>query len=184
MRYDNYSTEELYNLRSQMVLNNQDTSELNFLIDCRESEYYFSVLEDTSATGGPAGSVGAVVGGGGVAYANAAIGGMGAVTSAEPSNFAGATSDPSFTAGGGKEGSGDLSVGYNTGGTKVFQKIPVDNRKGSNKRRKNQLLAGLKRNLVSRQDFTAGQGEVKAKRVMDFDSFSKGELSKVTKVKK
>ena len=182
MKYDNFTTEELYQLRSQLVLKNQDTTELNFLIDCRESDYYFSVLEDTSATGGPAGSSGAIVGGGGVAFGNAAIGGMGAVTSAQPSNFAGATSDPSFAAGGGKIGSGDIGVPYNTGGKGAFQKIPVDNRKGSSKRRKNKVLAGLKQTLMSRQDFTAGQGEVKPKRVMDFDSFSKDDLNKVTKV--
>ena len=182
MKYDNFSTEELYELRSKMFLENKDTSELNLLIDCRESEYYFYVLEDTSATGGPAGSVGAVVGGGGVAFGNAATGGMGAVTSAQPSNFAGTTSDPSFTAGGGKSGSGDVGFGYNAGGKKVFQKIPVDNLKGSNKRRKNKMLAGLKQTLMSRQDFTAGQGDAKPKRMMDFDSFSKDELNKVTKV--
>lgn len=182
MKYDNFSTEELYELRNRMVRKNEDTSEINFLIDCRESEYYFSIMEDTSATGGPAGSSGAVVGGGGVAFGNAAFGGMGAVTAAQPSNFAGVTSDPSFTAGGGKTGSGDISVGYNAGPNKMFQKIPVDNRKGSNKRRKNKMLSGLKQTLMSRQDFTAGQGEVKAKRVMDFDSFSKDELNKVTKV--
>lgn len=182
MRYDNLSTEELYELRSNMVLNNKDTSELNLLIDCRESEYYFSVLEDTSATGGPAGSVGAVVGGGGVAFGNAATGGMGAVTAAQPSNFAGTTSDPSFTAGGGKEGSGDTGFAYNAGGTKVFQKIPVDNRKGNKDRRKNRAVAAMKQTVMSRQDFTAGQGGVRPKKVMDFDSFSKEDLNKVTKV--
>jgi len=182
MKYDNYSTEELYDLRSQMFRKGSDISELNFLIDCRESEYYFSILEDTSATGGPAGSVGAVVSGGGVAYANAAFGGAGAVTAAQPSNFAGATSDPSFTAGGGKDGSGDSSFPYNAGGNKVFQKIPVDNRKGNSKRRKNQVLNGLKRTVMSRQDFTAGQGGARPKKLLNFDSFSKDELSKVTKV--
>lgn len=182
MRYDNFSTEELYELRSKMVSKNQETSELNFLIDCRESEYYFSLLENTSATGGPAGSAGAVVGGGGVSFGNAATGGMGAVTAAQPSNFSGVTSDPSFTAGGGKSGSGDIGVGYNTGGKKVFQKIPIDNRKGTNKRRKNKMLSGLKQTLMSRQDFTAGQGDPKPKKVMDFESFSKEDLNKVTKI--
>ena len=185
MKYSNLNLDELYHLRSQMVMNNQDTSELNFLIDCGESEYYFSLFEDTSATGGPAGSVGAAsigIGGSGVAYGNAAIGGMGAVTPAQPSNNAGVTSDPAYTAGGAKIGSGDMSVPYNAGPNKAFQKIPVDNRKGSNKRRKNKMIADL-RKMVSHQDFTAGQGTDKPKRLMNFDSFSKDELNKVTKVK-
>lgn len=182
MKYDNFSTEELYDMRSKMFREGRDISEINFLIDCRESEYYFSILEDTSATGSPSGAVGGVVGGGGVAYANAAFGGAGAVTAAQPSNFAGTTSDPSFSAGGGTEGRGDVGFPYNAGGNKVFQKIPVDNRKGTNKRRKNQVLNGLKRNVMSRQDFTAGQGGVKPKKLLNFDSFSKDELNKVTKV--
>jgi hypothetical protein len=182
MKYSNLNLDELYHLRSQMFINNQDTSELNFLIDCGESEYYLSLFEDTSATGGPAGSAGAVVGGGGVAYGNAAFGGMGAVTPAQPSNNAGVTSDPAYTAGGAKIGSGDTSVPYNAGPNKAFQKIPVDNRKGNNKRRKNKMLNNLK-SIVSRQDFTAGQGSDKPKRLMSFDSFSKDELNKVTKVK-
>jgi hypothetical protein len=182
MKYDNFSTEELYELRTRMVKKNQDTSEINFLIDCRESEYYFSLMEDTSATGGPAVSVGASVGSIGVAYGNAASGGMRAVTAAQPSNFAGVTNEPGYSSGGGKTGSGDSSVPYNAGPDKTFQKIPVDNRKGSNKRRKNKILGGLKQALMSRQDFTAGQGDAKPKKVMNFDSFSKDELNKVTKV--
>jgi hypothetical protein len=44
------------------------------------------------------------------------------------------------------------------------------------------MLNNLK-SIVSRQDFTAGQGSDKPKRLMSFDSFSKDELNKVTKVK-
>jgi hypothetical protein len=185
MKYSNLNLDELYDLRGQMVMNNEDTSELNFLIDCSESEYYFSLFEDTSATGGPAGAAGAAsvgIGGGGVAFGNAAIGGMGAVTAAQPSNNAGVTSDPAYTAGGGKIGSGDVSIPYNAGPNKAFQKIPVDNRKGNSKRRKNKMLSALK-SLVSHQDFTAGQGGSKPKKLMSFDSFSKADLNKITKVK-
>ena len=185
MKYTNLNLDELHQLRSKMIMDNQDTSELNFLIDCGESEYYFSLFEDTSATGGPAGSAGAAsigIGGGGVAYGNAAFGGMGSVTAAQPSNNSGVTSDPSYMAGGGKIGSGDVSIPYNAGPNKAFQKIPVDNRKGDSKRRKNKMLSNLK-SLISRQDFTAGQGSGKPKRLMDFDSFSKDDLNKVTKVK-
>ncbi len=181
MIYENFNIEDLYQLRGEMVLKGEDTTEINFLIDCRESEYYFSLFEDTSATGGPAGSVGANVGAIGVAYGNAAFGGMGAITSAEPSISAGVTSDPVYTAGGGKVGSGDVGFAYNSGPVKAFQKIPVDNRKGTSKRRKNKMLATLKQTIMNRQDFTAGQGGVKSKNIMNFDSFSKDELNKVTK---
>lgn len=183
MIYENLNIEQLYHLRGEMVKSGEDTSEINFLIDCQESEYYLSLKEDTSATGGPSGAVGGVVSSGGVAFGNASISGTGAVTAAQPSNNAGVTSDPSFAAGGGTIGSGDIGFPYNAGPNKAFQKIPVDNRKGSNKRRKNKMLAGLKQTIMSRQDFTAGQGDSKPKKLMDFDSFSKGEINKVTKVK-
>jgi hypothetical protein len=120
------------------------------------------------------------MGGGGVAYSNAATGGMGAVVAAQPSTNTGVTTEPGYSSGGGKTGSGDVSVPYNTGGTKVFQKVPIDNRKGSNKRRKNKILAGLKSVFSNRQDFTAGQGKEKPSKLMSFDSFSKEELNKVT----
>jgi len=99
---------------------------------------------------------------------------------AQPSNNTGVTTEPGYTAGGGKTGSGDISMPYNAGGTKMFQKAPVDNRRGTNKGRKNKVLAGLKSVFANRQDFTAGQAKDKPKRVMNFDSFSKDELNKVT----
>ena len=73
---------------------------------------------------------------------------------------------------------------YNPGGRKkVFQKIPADNRKGSNKRRKNKLIQGLKNIFSQRQDYTSGQGAAKPSKIMNFDNFSKDDLNKVTKVK-
>lgn len=180
----NLNIEQLVELRTRMILENKDTFKINQLIDSKESEYISYLFED-SATGGPSGAAGAAsigMGGGGVAYGNAAIGGMGAVVSAQPSNNAGVTTEPGYTAGGGKTGSGDIGVPYNANGTKVFQKVPVDNRKGSSKRRKNKMLAGLKSVFANRQDFTAGQGKDKPKRVMNFDDFAKGEMNKVTKI--
>jgi hypothetical protein len=185
MNIQNLTLEQLIELRGNLVREGKDSSEISFLIDCKESEYLFSLFEDVSGTGGPAGSAGAAtigIGGGGVAYGNAAFGGMGAVVSAQPSNNTGVTTEPGYTAGGGKTGSGDVSVPYNTGGTKMFQKIPVDNRKGSNKRRKNKMLAQLKGALLNRQDFTKGQGDSKPKKLMNFDSFSKDDLNKIKKV--
>ena len=183
MNLTKLNIEELVELRTKMILENQDTSDINILITEKEHEYLYSIFEDTSGTGGPAGAAGAAsigIGGGGVAYSNAAIGGMGAVVAAQPSNNTGVTTEPGYSAGGGTTGSGDVSMPYNAGGTKMFQKVPVDNRKGNNKRRKNKILAQLKSAVMSRQDFTKGQGESKPKKLMNFDSFSKDELNKVT----
>ena len=109
---------------------------------------------------------------------------MGSVVSPQPSMFAGVTTEPGYSSGGGKEGSGDVSVPYNPGGRKkVFQKIAVDNRKGSNKRRKNKMIQGLKNIFSQKQDYTSGQGKSKSGKIMNFDSFSKDDLNKVTKVK-
>jgi hypothetical protein len=178
MKFENLNIEELVELRTSMILEGKDVTSLSFLIDCKESEYLSSLFEDGPGGAAAAASIG--MGGGGVAYSNAAIGGMGGVVAAQPSNNTGVTTEPGYTAGGGKTGSGDISIPYNAGGTKMFQKAPVDNRRGTNKRRKNKVLAGLKSVFANRQDFTAGQGKDKPKRVMNFDSFSKDELNKVT----
>lgn len=186
MNISNLNLEELIELRANFLREGIDTKNISLMIDCKEAEYVIGIKEDVSGTGGPGGAAGAAsigIGGGGVAYGNAAIGGMGAVVSAQPSNNTGVTTEPGYTMGGGKSGSGDIGVPYNTGGNKVFQKIKVDNRKGTNRRRKNKVLAGLKSALMSRKDFMAGQGEAKPKKLMSFDTFSKDELEKVTRVK-
>jgi len=186
MNFKNLTLVELFELRSNLYTSKEDISEISEYILKKESEYVDYLTEDT-ATGGPSGAVGSSsvgYGGGGVAYANASIGGMGAVVPSVPSSFAGVTTEPGYSAGGGTVGSGDISVPYNPGGRKkVFQKVPVDNRKGNSKRRKNKMIQGLKNIFSQKQDYTAKQGEVKPSRVMNFDSFSKGELNKVTKVK-
>ena len=181
MKLENLNIEQLADLRTSMMLENKDVSDINFLIDMKEAEYLNTLFEDGPGGAAAAASIG--MGGGGVAYSNAATGGMGAVVAAQPSNNTGVTTEPGYTAGGGKTGSGDISMPYNAGGTKMFQKAPVDNRRGTNKRRKNKVLAGLKSVFANRQDFTAGQGKEKPSKLMNFDSFSKDELSKVTKVK-
>lgn len=184
---NNLSIEQLFHLRSRLLIEGKDTSDISELIFLKESEYTNYINEDTSGSGGPSGAVGASTvgyGGGGVAYANASIGGMGAVVPAQPSIHAGVTTEPGYSAGGGKVGSGDISVPYNPGGRKkVFQKIPVDNRKGSSKRRKNKMIQGLKNIFSQKQDYTSGQGGSKPSKIMNFDNFSKDGLNKVTKVK-
>ncbi len=178
--------EELFTLRSNMLLEGKDISDISNMILEREQDYVNYLNEDT-ATGGPSGAAGAATvgyGGGGVGYANASIGGMGAVVSPQPSMFAGVTTEPGYSAGGGSVGSGDISVPYNPGGRKkVFQKISADNRKGTNKRRKNKIIQGLKNIFSQKQDYTAGQGGSKPSKIMNFDKFSKDDLNKVTRVK-
>jgi hypothetical protein len=181
------SLPQLFELRGQMISEGLDIDPISNLIQKREKEYVDHIYEDVSGAGGPGGAAAAAsigMGGGGVGYANAATGGMGAVTAAQPSIYAGSTMEPGFSAGGGRTGSGDVSVPYNTGGNKVFQKIAApDNRKGSNKRRKNKILKGLKNIFSQKQDYTSGEGKVKKQNVMNFNQFSKDQFSKVTKVK-
>lgn len=183
MKYQNLSLSEVSEIKTELLREGIYTPKLDHLMDFHESELVEFLLEDT---GGPSGAAGAAtigIGGGGVAYANASNGGMGQVVSSQASTSAGVTTEPGYSLTGGKIGSGDVGFAYNTGGTKMFQKIPVDNRKGTNRRRKNKMLAQLKGAILKRNDFTAGQGIDKPKRLMNFDTYSKDELSKVTKVK-
>ena len=183
---ENLNLEQLVKLRTKMILEGKDIKNINYLIESKEEEYSTYITEDVSGTGGPSGAVTSSatgVGGGGVAYSNANIGGMGAVVSPQPSSFAGVTTEPGYSAGGGKSGSGDIGVPYNAGGKKVFQKVSSDNRRGSNRRRKNKVLAGLKQALGKKLDFTYGEGgSPKGGKIMSFDNFKKDNLSKVTKV--
>lgn len=186
MTNKNTSLQELFELRSKLILDGENIDQITEQIMEKESEYVSYILEDT-ASGGPSGAVGSSsvgYGGGGVAYADASIGGMGSVVSPQPSVFTGVTTEPGYSMGGGKVGSGDVSVPYNPGGRKkVFQKVPVDNRKGNNKRRKNKMIQGLKNIFSQKQDYTAGQGKPKSSKVMNFDNFSKSNINKPTKVK-
>lgn len=175
--------EKLFELRQNYHNQGLNVDDITELIIEKEKEYVSYILED--GPGGAAAAASSGIGGGGVAYANATIGGMGAVTPSQPSSFAGATTEPAFSAGGGTVGSGDVSVPYNPGGKKkVFQKLPasMSDRKGSNNRRKNKIIQGLKNIFANKQDFTSGEGEVKKSKVMNFDNFSKQQFNKVTKV--
>jgi hypothetical protein len=194
MKNNKSKLQKLYQKRQDLILEGKDISRINSAI--REEEYNYCewLKEDVSATGGPAGAAGAAsvgISGGGVAYGSAATPGMGAVSSPQPSSYAGVTTDPGYSSGGGKVGSGDIAVPYNSAPKKVFQKIGVDDRRGSNKRRNKKVLAGLKQALKSRkQDFTANQGGVpnftaskKSTKILSWDSFTKDNLNKVTHVK-
>ncbi len=187
MTLNQLSLEELFELRSNLILEGLNIDKISKLIFEKEKEYIDSIFED-GATGGPAGAVTSAsvgYGGGGVGYANATIGGMGNVVSPQPSVYAGSTSGDAFSDGGGRVGSGDISVPYNPGGRKkVFQKLaaPLNDRRGSNKRRKNKILRGLKNIFSNKQDYTSGEGKVKSGKIMNFDNFEKGQFNKVTKV--
>jgi hypothetical protein len=185
MNLKNLSISELYALRSEFISEGLSIEKISDLILEKESIYIQSIQEDGPGGAAAAASIG--VGGGGVAYSNASIGGMGQVVSSQPSTFAGATTEPGFSAGGGRTGSGDISVAYNPGGRKkVFQKIAakMDNRKGTNKRRKNKLIQGLKNVFSQKQDYTAGEGGSKMRQpLMNFDKFSKDKMNRVTVVK-
>jgi hypothetical protein len=184
MNKNKMSLEDLFELRGTLLNEGLNVDKLSELILLEEEFYVNSILEDGPGGAAAAASIG--VGGGGVGYANASIGGMGSVVSAQPSAYAGSTSGSSFTAGGGTVGSGDISVPYNPGGKKkVFQKLPapLSDRRGTNKRRKNKILRGLKNIFSQKQDYTSNQGSVQKSKVMSFDQFDKEKLSQVTKVK-
>lgn len=184
----NMKLEELVELRTKLILEGSDISDINLLIKSKEDEYNNYIIESESGTGGPSGAVGSSTtgfGGGGVAYGTSAVSGMGSVVSPQPSSHSGQTISPGYENGGGQIGSGDIGVPYNAGGTKVFQKAKVDdNRKGTNKRRRKKILAGL-RGIVKRNDWTHNQGgqPSKPKKILNFNSFQKDSLSKVTKIK-
>ena len=164
---------QLYLLKEKMEQENL-SSEEGYLQLCEKISIRESLLEeDTSATGGPAGSVG----------------GMGAVVNAQPSGLAGATIGTSWASHGGTSGSGDVDVPYNpSGSNRVFQKIPAPAmgnnhgpRTGKKSREKKLDLKALKSVFAKRQDFTAGQTKNGEKKVMNFDDFQKTDVNTIKK---
>jgi hypothetical protein len=127
---------------------------------------FFDIInEDTSATGGPS------------------VGGMGAVVNSQPSSLPGTTTNPTYANTGGVDGSGDVSVPYNTGGIKAFQKIPIMGKNhgsmtGKKSRNKKIDMKAIKNIFAKKQDYTTGQGKSK---VMDFDAFAKADINTIKK---
>jgi hypothetical protein len=193
MNLKSLDIEKLVELRTKMILEKKSTKEINEVIYLKEREYARSLVEDTSATGGPAGAVaGSNVGSGGVAMANAGIAGMGAVVGPQPSPLSGSTIGPAWSDHGGTLGSGDVSIPFPVGGKNfMYQKAPAREmgkshgpRTGKKSRVKKLDLKALKNVFAKRQDFTAGSEKpVKSKKVLNFDDFQKNDLNKVTKVK-
>jgi hypothetical protein len=164
---------QLYLLKEKMELENLSLEE-GYLKLCEKISQREQVIEeDTSATGGPAGSVG----------------GMGAVVNAQPSGLAGQTIGTSWASHGGTTGSGDVSVPYNpSGSNRMFQKIPAPSmgsnhgaRTGKKSREKKLDLKALKSVFAKRQDFTAGQAKNGEKKVMSFDDFQKNDVNTIKK---
>lgn len=145
------------------------------------------LLEDTSATGGPAGAVGSSsigVGSIGVSMANATTAGMGPVQSSQPSSIPGALNGQSWISGGGKDGSGDISVPYNpSGANRMFQKFPAFSKKKQSdpnvitkKSRHKQLDMKTLKDMMSSKKASG--------KIMNFNDFEKKDVTtKVTKVK-
>jgi hypothetical protein len=144
-------------------------------------------LEDTSATGGPAGSVGSSsigVGSMGVSMTNATTAGMGPVQSSQPSSIPGALNGQAWISGGGKDGSGDISVPYNpSGANRMFQKFPAFSKKKQSdpnvitkKSRHKQLDMKTLKDMMSSKKASG--------KIMNFNDFEKKDVTtKVTKVK-
>ena len=158
-------------MKWRMVRENLQDDELMVEILSAIQNKETKILEDTSATGGPS------------------VGGMGAVVNSQPSGLAGATIGTNWASGGGTVGSGDVSVPYNPSGVnRVFQKLPAPMgkehgpRTGKKSRQKRLDMKALKNIFSKRQDYTAGEGEVKGgKRVLDFNDFLKNDFTTIKK---
>lgn len=187
MSPDNKKILELLDLRHDLILSGENNfHKLNRMIHRLEHKLF---LEDTSATGGPAGAAtgGGDVSAGGVAFSSGVVQGMGNVHAPQPSTFAGSTLGPDYTNGGGRDGSGDVAFPFPAiGGKKMYQKEPARNfmgknhgaRTGKKSREKSQNLNKLKA-LFNKDLKKELLGRTK---VMDFDSFSKEKMSIPTKI--
>lgn len=124
------------------------------------------IFEDTSATGG---AIGASTGGD---VGSIGISGMGSVVNSQPSSYPGALNGNAWISGGGKSGSGDISVPYNpSGGNRMFQKLaaPMGNKKN-------------KRKNIEKKDVEV-ENPIKSKKLMKFSDFTKNDMNRITRVK-
>ena len=105
------------------------------------------------------------------------------------SGLGGQTIGTSWTSGGGGE-PGQISVPYNpSGSNRVFQKVAAPEmgknhgaHTGKKSREKKLDMKTLKSMFARKQDYTAGEGEVKRpSKVMSFDNFAKDDISAVKK---
>lgn len=169
--------EKLYKQYEDMIKENYSQKDLDWISELI-SDLENDIFENTSATGGA--SVGGSVGSSGVALANATTAGMGGVVSPQPSSLPGSLNGQSWSSGGGSEGSGDLSVPYNTGGKKVFQKLPMGKSHGSRtgKKSRNKPI-----NMKTLQNILKKGKEDRPKKLLSFNDFEKSKMDVVTRVK-
>lgn len=180
MRFTDLDIITLYKLKKNLLKESytdaDDLQQIEDAISIKESVLLEKINEDTSATGGL--SVGGEVGSGGVAYATQGnISGMGSVVSAQPGVLPGTT---------GTIGSGDVSVPFNAGPGKIYQKIPIMGYyHGSRTGRKSRIGRGVIKNLKKMKDMkskkdTTGSEPAKSK-IWSFDDFAKSDINKVKK---
>lgn len=130
--------------------------------------YLKNFYENTSATGGPSG-------------------GMGVVVSGQPSGLAGQNIGPGWASNGGTDGSGDVGVPLNPGGSNRVRQDMGD-MYGHSKRRAKKAKAQLKQLVKNRKEFEKGfesdetSENPRKRKVMDFSDFQKDEINKVNKV--
>lgn len=173
--------------RNKLIKDGECVNNVNMEISRLEKQYCKLISEDTSATGGPAGAVtGGAVGSSGVSMANASIAGMGSVVSPQASSLSGSLSGTDFTAGGGKVGSGDVSVPFPVGGKNpMYQKMEMGKSHGAmtgkKSRKKRMSIAQLKDIFSKKQDYTVGSS--KSPKVMRWDDFQKDDMNKVKRLK-
>lgn len=153
---------DLHQILKKMISENYSKEDINYIKESIDKK--LALLEDTSATGGPA-------------VANATVSGMGAVVPAAPSSLPGALQGAAWASGGGTIGSGDVSVPYNpSGGNRVFQKLPAQYGVKPKK--------GKKMNMKQLKDiFAQKQDYISKEKTMNFDDFVKKSMDVVTKVK-
>jgi hypothetical protein len=176
------SLQELYVILERMEKSDYNLSDIKLIKEIIKKKE--AILEDTSATGGPAGAAaGGSVGGGGVALANATTAGMGGVVSSQPSAFPGSLNGTAWASGGGTEGSGDISVPYNpSGANRVFHKIAGGKRKQSDPHQitKKSRHKGIDMKILR----DTLKNKKSSGKIMNFDNFTKKDITtKVTKVK-
>lgn len=179
------SLKKLYKLYKKSTSENYTESEIDVLLELinqKESE----LNEETSATGGPSGSFGSSM----VGYGSSGVSlktTVGPVQQSQPPRSSGNLSGLDWINGGGKSGV-DIETPYNPSGpSRVFQKIPAPMGKGHGARtgKKSRLkgldlkaLSNILKNKNKDTDMKPRTGKV-----MNFDDFQKGEVTKVTKVK-
>ncbi len=106
------------------------------------------------------------------------------------SGLGGQTIGTSWASGGGDEDPGQINIPYNpSGSNRVFQKVAMPEmgknhgpHTGKKSREKKLDMKTLKSMFARKQDYTAGEGEVKRpSKVMSFDSFAKDDMNTVKK---